>query len=56
MRSAAFLAGSLVAIGAYLFVATIFGFSAAPIGLGVLAIAMTAALGAMAATPAPSRA
>lgn len=44
MRSAAFAAGALVAAGAYLAVATAFAFSTAAIGIGVLAIALLAAV------------
>jgi hypothetical protein len=56
MRAAAILAASLVAIGAYLFVASFLALSAGGIAVGSLAIALTGALGAMTVTPARGRA
>ena len=44
MRSAAFLAASLVAIGLYVALAAAFAFTPAWIGIGVLVIASTAAI------------
>lgn len=44
MRSAAFAAGALVAVGAYLAAASAFAFSTAAIGIGVLTIALLAAV------------
>ena len=44
MRAAASVAASIVAIGVYLAIAAVFSFSATIIGLGVLAIAVVAAV------------
>ena len=44
MRAAAFAAGALVAVGAYLAIATVFAFGAAAIGVGVLVIALVSAV------------
>jgi hypothetical protein len=48
MRAAAYVAGSIVAIGAYLAVSAAFGFTPAGIALGVLVIALLAAVGIVA--------
>jgi hypothetical protein len=47
MRAAALLAASIVAIGIYLAAAAVFAFSPALVGLGVLAVAVAAAIGMM---------
>jgi hypothetical protein len=44
MRTAALFAGSIVGVGLYLVAAATFGFSPTWIGLGVLAISLTAAI------------
>ena len=44
MRAAAYAAGALVAVGAYLAIATVFAFGAAAIGIGVLLIALVTAV------------
>lgn len=44
MHSAATAAGTIVAIGAYLSLAAALGLSAAPIGVGLLVIALVGAL------------
>lgn len=44
MRAASFLAATVIAIGAYLAVASIIGMSPSWIGLGILAIAVVASV------------
>lgn len=56
MRAAAILSASLVAIGTYLFIASFLAIPAGGIAMGSLAIALTGALGAVAATPSRARA
>lgn len=53
MRSAAFLAATLVAIGGYVALAAAFTFTPTWIGIGMLAIAAAAAIG-LVATDRPS--
>jgi hypothetical protein len=58
MRAAAFAAGSLVAIGAYLSIAAAFAFTSVAIGLGVLGISLVAAVAFVAGDvrrPTPAR-
>jgi hypothetical protein len=55
MRAAAILAGSLVAIGAYLFIASFTEASPAVIGIGVLSISMIGAIAGVASTPSQAR-
>lgn len=55
MRAAAFLAGSIIAIGIHLALAAALGFPPALIGIGVLAIGVVAALGLMAGDRQPVR-
>ena len=52
MRAAAFVSASLVAVGLYLAVAAAFAFTPTWIGVGILAIATTAAIGLVATQPA----
>ena len=56
MRAAAYLAGSIVAIGIYLIVAAALAFASAWIAIGVLAVATGGALGAMAGDRGSARA
>jgi hypothetical protein len=56
VRLAAFAAGSFVAIGLYLFVASVLSLSGAAIGLGVLVIAVGSSVAAAVATPSASAA
>ena len=55
MRAAAILAGSLVAIGAYLFIASFLAASTAAIAIGSLAIASGGAVAAVATGPTRAR-
>ena len=50
MRTAAFIAGAIIAVGAYLTIAAAFAFSPTWIGLGLLAIAVVGAIGIMSAS------
>lgn len=47
MRTASFVAGTIVATGIYLLMAAAFAYTPAWIGLGVLAISVTSALAVM---------
>ena len=51
MRAAAFTSGAIIAIGLYLIIAVAAGLTPAVMGLGILAIALVAALGLMATAP-----
>ena len=53
MRSAAYLAGTIIAIGLYLAVSAAFSFTPTWIGLGMLAISAVAAIAHVAGTANP---
>jgi hypothetical protein len=50
MRAAAFLAGTVIAVGIYLTIAATFGLSVGAIGIGVLVIALVAGIGFVASS------
>ncbi|HEX2221330.1 MAG TPA: hypothetical protein VHK06_02280 [Candidatus Limnocylindria bacterium] len=54
MRTASFIAATIIAIGIYLLVASAVALPGAWIGLGMLGIGLVSATGIVAANPAPS--
>jgi len=54
MRTASFIAATIIVIGIYLLVAAVVSLPGAWIGLGMLGIGLVSAAGIVAANPAPS--